>query len=128
MPRKRLILKINSAERKELNNLIHHESSSKSLVSRCKIILLTDAGVPMQEIAEILDLSKTTVNTWRQIYLAQGLEGLKVKRRRGRPSKIARDILFRHFPGLDGNISLALKKALNKAHKSTPLLSKSSQL
>lgn len=96
-----------------LNSMIHDAGSSKSLATRCKIILLTDAGVPMQEIADILELSKTTVNTWRQIYLSQGLEGLKEKRRRGRPSKIAKEILSRHFSGLDDKITLVLKEALS---------------
>jgi len=124
MPRKRLKLDISSSERKELENIINHENSSKRMVLRCKIILLTENGIPLKEIADNLGLSRATVNTWRQIYLAHGIEGLKVKKRLGRPSKIAKEILFSHFPGLADNVSLSLKKALNITSKSVHFFNK----
>lgn len=124
MPRKKLELKISSSERKELENIINNDNSSKKMVLRCKIILMTDQGVPLKEIAGILGLSKVTVNTWRQIYLAKGMEGLKVKKRLGRPSKIAKDILSSHFPELPDDVSLPLRKALNMRSKIAYLLHK----
>ena len=123
MSRKRLTLKISSSEMKELEGIINNEDSSKRLVLRCKIILLTENGIPLSEIAENLGISKTTANTWRQIYLAKGIEGLKIKKRIGRPSKIAMEILSHNFPGLADNVSLLLKKALNVKSKSSHLLS-----
>ena len=124
MPRKPLILKITFSERKELEEIINNEASSTRLVQRCKIILLTENGVPLKGIAEKLGVSRTTANTWRQIYLAQGIEGLKVKKRVGRPSKMAKQILVRHFPELAGNLSLSLRNGLDLKSKSAPLLSK----
>lgn len=62
---------------------------------RCRIILLTDEGLPLQQIAETLGLSKTTVNTWRQIYRARRLDGLVDRRRPGRPPKPAGKIARR---------------------------------
>ena len=124
MPRKPLILKITFSERKELEEIINNEASSTRLVQRCKIILLTENGVPLKGIAEKLGVSRTTANTWRQIYLAQGIEGLKVKKRVGRPSKMAKQILSRHFPGLVENLSLSLRNGLDLQSKSAPLLSK----
>lgn len=124
MPRKPLILKITSSERKELEDIINNDASSPRLVQRCQIILLTENGVPLKGIAEKLGVSRTTANTWRQIYLAHGIEGLKVKKRLGRPSKMAKQILFRHFPELAGNLSLSLRNGLDLKSKSAPLLSK----
>jgi len=124
MPRKILILNITSSEKEELEKIINHENSSNRLVLRCRIILLTQNGVPLKEIAQVLGLSRVTVNTWRQIYLAHGIEGLKVKKRHGRPSKLAKEILYRHFPGLSDNYSLSLKKVLNIKSRSTHVSNK----
>ena len=61
MSRKRLTLKISSSEMKELEGIINNEDSSKRLVLRCKIILLTENGIPLREIAENLGISVTAV-------------------------------------------------------------------
>jgi len=113
MPRKRLILNISSTEREKLENIINCENSSKKLVVRCKIILLTEKGISLKEIADNLGLSRVTVNTCRQMYLAHGIEGLQLKKRPGRPSKVAKQILSSHFPGISDNVTLSLKKVLN---------------
>jgi len=124
MCRKRLILNVCSADRKELERIIDDENSSKRLVLRCKIILLTEKQIPLQEIADILQLSKATVNTWRQVYLAHGIEGLKAKKRLGRPSKIAKEIFSNLFPELVDNVSLPLRKALKIKAKSAHVQAK----
>jgi transposase len=118
MCRKRLILNIHPEQKSELERIIADKNSSDRLVTRCRIILLTDREIPMKEIAEILHVSKATVNTWRQAYIAHGIEGLKAKKRPGRPSRIAREILSNLFPELSGNLTLPLKKALKMKMKS----------
>jgi hypothetical protein len=87
MPRKRLILNLNSFEKKELECILVQSQSDLRMVQRCRIILMTEKGVPLQEIAEQLGISKTTANTWRQIFKKKRLIGLMSRKGPGRPSK-----------------------------------------
>jgi hypothetical protein len=49
------------------------------------MILLAADGVPNQQIAELVDVSRTTVIVWRERYLERGLDGLTDRDRPGRP-------------------------------------------
>ena len=122
MPRKPLVFNLSSSDRQELEDIINQKDSDKKIVLRCKIILLTEEGIPLQEIADRLGLSKVTVNTCRQNYLLKGINGIKFKKRPGRPSKLAKEIMSSHFPGSEDNIFLPLRKALNMKSKSDHLL------
>ncbi|RQW83445.1 MAG: helix-turn-helix domain-containing protein [Geobacter sp.] len=84
MPRKRLMLNLSSYEKKELARIILQSRDDLRMVQHCKIILLTDEGISLQGIADQLGMSKTTVNTWRQIFKTKRLSGLKVRKRLGR--------------------------------------------
>jgi len=85
MPRKRLVLNLSSFEKKELHSIILKSQDDVRMLQRCEIILMTEKGIPLQEIAAQLDLSKTTVNTWRQIFKMKRMSGLTVRKRLGRP-------------------------------------------
>jgi len=85
MPRKRLVLNLSSFEKKELYSIILKSQDDLRMVQRCEIILMTEKGFFLQEIAGHLGLSKTTVNTWRQIFKMKRMSGLKVRKRLGRP-------------------------------------------
>ena len=113
MSRKRLVLNLSSSERVELETIIGEESSNKRMVLRCKIILLTEEGVPLQEIADTLGLSKNTVNTWRQIFLVKRTRGLEDKKRKGRQSKKATEVLARLFPEWTENICFPVRQAVS---------------
>ena len=113
MSRKRLVLNLSSSEREELETIIREENSSKRMVLRCKIILLTEEGVPLQEIADMLGLSKNTVNTWRQIFLVKRIQGLNDKKRKGRQSKKATEVLARLFPEWTENICFPVRQAVS---------------
>ena len=113
MSRKRLVLNLSSSEREELETIIREENSSKRMVLRCKIILLTEEGVPLQEIADTLGLSKNTVNTWRQIFLVKRTRGLDDKKRKGRQSKKATEVLARLFPEWTENICFPVRQAVS---------------
>lgn len=91
MPRKKLKLNLSPLEKEKLESM----AVEPGMRRRCSIILLTEEGLPLQRIAETLGLSKTTVNTWRQIYRALGLGGLTDRRRPGRPPKPARKAAVR---------------------------------
>lgn len=78
--------------------MILQSGDDLQLVQRCKIILLTEKGISLQEIADQLGLSKTTVNTWRQIFKTKRLAGLKIRKRLGRPPKTKKNRATRRLP------------------------------
>ena len=51
-------------------------------------LLLKSQGVLHKEIAEILEISETTVRTYFDLYLAGGLEALKTLHYQGQPSQL----------------------------------------
>jgi hypothetical protein len=100
MPRKRLELNLKPREKKELERTILQSwKNDPRIVLRCKIILMTEQGIPLQQIADDLSLSKTTVNAWRQVFKKKRIKGLKVRNPVGRPPKkralISRSIQYR---------------------------------
>lgn len=104
MPRKRLKLNLGSSEKKELARMILRSGEDLMLVLRCKIILLTEKGISLQEIADQLGLSKTTVNTWRQIFKMKRLAGLKIRKRLGRPPSKKKNTVTRHLPAREERV------------------------
>jgi predicted ArsR family transcriptional regulator len=94
MPRKRLKLNLSPLERKELESIIIQTGNDPRMAQRCRIILMTEEGVPLQEIADRLGLSKATANTWRQIFKKKRIYGLKVRQRVGRPPKLSQVVGF----------------------------------
>ncbi len=87
MPRKRLMLSLSSCEKKELESIARHSPNDLRMVRRCRIILMTEEGVPLQEIADQLGISKTTANTWRQIFKKKRMLGFMSRKGPGRPPR-----------------------------------------
>lgn len=52
---------------------------------RCHILLLISRERTPQDIADILSISMPTVYHWYNLYVAEGIEGLRTKQGRGRP-------------------------------------------
>jgi hypothetical protein len=105
MSRNALHYNLKAAEVRTLRGLIDDISTDKRIVQRCRIILMTEKGVPLQEIADVLDLSKTTVNTWRQKFLACRLEGLVVLKSPGRFPGPVKEIRPVHYSETDAAVS-----------------------
>lgn len=97
MPRKKLLLNLSSYEKKELARIILQSRDDLRMVQHCKIILLTDEGISLQGIADQLGMSKTTVNTWRQIFKTKRLSGLKVRKRLGRRPNAKKKRVKKHL-------------------------------
>lgn len=102
MPRKKLRLNLSTLEKGELERMIDTVAQDPKISQRCRIILMTDKGVPLQQIADTLGLSKTTVNAWRQIFLGRRIEGLTKRKRPGRPKKPSKATRVRSFVIADG--------------------------
>jgi transposase len=101
MPRKRLVLNLSSFEKKELHSCIQMSQDDLRMVRRCEIILMTEKGISLQEIAGQLGLSKTTVNTWRQIFKTKRMSGLKARKPVGRPPAAKNKSVTMQFPAVE---------------------------
>ena len=90
MPRGRPLppLILSPSEREELASITRSRSLPHALVTRARIVLLGTDGHSNTAIAKRLGLSKPTVGTWRQRYLAQRLPGLYDEPRPGGPRSI----------------------------------------
>ena len=99
-------MNLGSLEKKELASMILQSGDDLMLVRRCKIILLTEKGISLQEIANQLGLSKTTVNTWRQIFKTKRLAGLKIRKRLGRPPNTKKNRLTRRLSAREERLVL----------------------
>lgn len=85
MGRKRLLFNLSNSEKKQMQAIVSARTSEQRMVERCKIVLLTEEGKTLDEIEEILCISRVTANHWRRRFLLSRLEGLKDAPRPGRP-------------------------------------------
>jgi len=90
MGRKKLnIVHLNEQEREELRQYLRKGKSSARSLTRARILLLADDGRDDEEIAETLEVSKSTIIRIRTRYCEGGLDSaLHEKARSGAPSKI----------------------------------------
>ena len=63
------------------------------MVLRLKAIIAYVSGLPTSKIAVYLDVSEKTIQRWIKTYDSQGVEGLVVQERPGRPPKLNKDQL-----------------------------------
>jgi len=59
---------------------------SHTFRQHCQIVLLKAEGRKSKEIAAIFDCCEKSVNDWLHRYRAEGINGLRIKAARGRPS------------------------------------------
>lgn len=76
------------AEKDELLTMSRSRKLEKRYVERAEIILFSDQGLSLDEIAAQTHLSKPVVNKWRQRFRKLGIEGLKDAPRSGKPKVI----------------------------------------
>ena len=58
---------------------------------RCHFILLSDQGHEMREIAKIFGTTRQAIRRWFNRYEAEGINGLRTKRKTGRPVLLSVD-------------------------------------
>lgn len=85
MSRKKLALNLSLEEKRDLAAIIKAKTSEQRMVERCRIIIMTDEGKTLDDISSALDISRATVNLWRQKFQMKRMEGLKDEQRPGRP-------------------------------------------
>ena len=76
MGRPKAALVLDSELREQLECLASSRSLPAGLVRRAKIVLLSVSGKTNVEIAQQLEMSKTTVGLWRGRFLQHGVSGL----------------------------------------------------
>src|SRR5437870_6334492 len=68
---------LSEEERAVLRTWTHGRSLPLRLVQRAQIVAMAAEGIPSQDIAQTLEVSRPTVQLWRERFLALRLEGLK---------------------------------------------------
>ena len=94
MPRRPPKIVIRSEDRPTLLRWASSRTLSKQLVDRAKMILDSEVGRAVKQIASELNTYPNKIIHWRQRYVEVGLEGLRDHPRSGRPAKY--DAAFRN--------------------------------
>ncbi len=85
MPRKTPQIKINPNDKEVLRRWANSRTLPKQTVDRASMILGSEDGKPVRQIAQELNTYSNKIIYWRQRYTKKGLEGLQDKARSGRP-------------------------------------------
>ena len=89
MRQPKYIVDLSKEEQSELEALVHKGISSARKQTRARILLKANAGMPVQEIEEMLDVSELMVRRVRQRFVEEGLEAaLNDKPRPGQTPKL----------------------------------------
>lgn len=83
-------LGLREGDRDVLAGWVRSRSVPAGLAQRARIVLLAADGTPNVEIAELLGVSRPTINLWRNRYATSGLDGLDDRPKPGRPRTIDR--------------------------------------
>jgi transposase-like protein len=78
-------IKLNNAERSQLENQARKYTSPYYSVLRAKMILLAAQGQRNDQIAASLSVPRQIVSKWRQRFFEERLAGLEAEPRTGRP-------------------------------------------
>ena len=87
MPRSAPHIEIPPEDKRTLRNRTKSRTLPKQTVDRAKMILESEAGKPVKQIAQELTTYPNKVIYWRQRYVENGLAGLQDQPRSGRPPK-----------------------------------------
>ena len=89
MPGKRLVIKLTQDEQHELETYVHHGHKNARAITRARILLLSNEGMKVKEIATVLGGSQPTVSHVRKKYHTQEhahlVDVLQDEPRSGRP-------------------------------------------
>jgi len=89
MPAALRALDVSNEDRNKLEAILRRSKSTAAEARRGRIILLAAEGESNRQISLKVGCKARAVSYWRQRYQEQGLEGLRDKRRSGRPLKIS---------------------------------------
>ena len=87
MPRTAPPIDVSQEDKMTLLTRIKSRTFPKHAVDRARMILESEAGTPVQQIARLLNTYPNKIIYWRQRYVEHGLVGLQDHPRSGRPPK-----------------------------------------
>jgi len=105
-PKPELVL--TAEQQQQLESIANSRSLPAGLVKRARIILLSALGEDNLQIAQQLELRRSTVGKWRRRFLAQGVMGLHDELRPGRPRSIS-----------DERVARVVRKTLRQSQDAT---------
>ena len=79
---------LNRKPRRRLETLVRRRSPQHWLVQRARVVLLSAEGLEVHQIGARLSIDRQVVRRWVKRYIAQGYDGLRDRRRSGRPPEI----------------------------------------
>ena len=94
-------LQLRRHDRRKLEHWVRASSVPAAQARRARIVLLAADGMANYRIAEMVGVTRPTVNQWRRRYAERGIAGLMDEDRPGRPAtvdqfKIITETLNRH--------------------------------
>jgi transposase len=87
-------LGLREGDRDVLTGWTRSTSIRAGLAARARIVWLAAGGTPNVEIAELVGVSRPTVNLWRNRYARSGVQGLSDEARSGRPRRVDRTAIL----------------------------------
>ena len=87
-------LGLRDGDRDVLTGMVRSTSIRAGLAARARIVLLAADGTPNVEIAELVGVSRPTVNLWRNRYAESGVQGLQDEPKPGRPRTVDRNTIL----------------------------------
>lgn len=89
MPKKKYVVHLEKEERERLLKLVKQGKAKARTINRAHAFLLCDEGKTDDEIAEVLRISRNTMQNWRKRYAEGGLEAaLEDRPRPGKRPKL----------------------------------------
>jgi len=83
----RYIKKLTAEQKEELTNG-YKKGLNHPFRIHCRSILLSNSGVSVPEISQRLQVSQTSIYKWFNRWESEGIEGLKIRKGRGRKRKL----------------------------------------
>ena len=104
MPFEGSLVRLNSRQCSELEEIARSQSLPAGFVLRAKIVLLLAQGLSYQAVVAKLDTSAPTVGKWKKRFLEHGLDGLETHRPGQPPRKLTASTPAkqRYFLNLEG--------------------------
>jgi len=84
---------LGAAQRRWLKALVRKPTAQQRQVTRARIVLLAASGWTNAGIARTLGIAPNTASKWRKRYATQGVDGLRDRKRPGRPRVFAAPIV-----------------------------------
>jgi transposase len=84
-------IRLSDEDRSELVRRANAHTSTVRAARRARVVLMCADGVPLRQIAAVVDMDQHQVGEWRRRFLARGLEGLEDHARSGRPRRLGHE-------------------------------------